>query len=340
MKFKFWKFFFWYLVFYYLIDGGIHAWIKRGHMERFEMFDSIFELTSLISFFLFSLLSYLSLYYFYPKKKWLQLAIGILMSFLTPMLFRYGLEQKLFYFIFEHSNYPQHTTLSHYFRDQYIFSTSFIVFGIIYFFWDYSSYSQKTYQELQLANREMELDHLRSQINPHFLLNSLNNIQSLIVSKSDNADLALENLSEILKYSLYGTKTSCRVDEEMKVVRQYIQLQNLRHTNTPSLQIEIAPETQSIEIPQYTLIPLIENIYKHAVLDDADSPCILRVKIKNNKLLIYTSNKIRKTLKDKVGGIGLENLEKRLQLLYPHELTFTKAQTEDNFALTIQFPSK
>jgi len=186
----------------------------------------------------------------------------------------------------------------------------------------------------------MELDHLRSQINPHFLLNSLNNIQSLIVSKSDNADLALENLSEILKYSLYGTKTSCRVDEEMKVVRQYIQLQNLRHTNTPSLQIEIAPETQSIEIPQYTLIPLIENIYKHAVLDDADSPCILRVKIKNNKLLIYTSNKIRKTLKDKVGGIGLENLEKRLQLLYPDELTFTRVQTEDNFALTIQFPSK
>ena len=128
MRFNFWKFFLWYLIFYYLIDGGIHAWIKRGYMERLDVEGSIYEFTSLASFFLFSIGSYLSFFYFYGKKKWLPLLVGVILSFILPMFFRFGLEQKIIYYLTEHSNYPQHTTLSCYYRDQYLFGTRFIIF--------------------------------------------------------------------------------------------------------------------------------------------------------------------------------------------------------------------
>ena len=126
----------------------------------------------------------------------------------------------------------------------------------------------------------------------------------------------------------------------MKVVRQYIQLENLRHINTPNLHIEIQEAAKSKKIPQYSLIPLIENVFKHAELDDPDQPCILEVKLKEGKLFIHSRNRVREKLKDGVEGIGLDNLEKRLQLLFPEEVVFSKTQTETNFDLTIQFPTK
>jgi len=336
MKFSFWKLLFWYLLYHYILEGVVHNYIATGEVEKQLFLESIYEYTSTFSLFVFALCSYTTLYLFYPKKKWFLVAVGLLLSFIVPMIFRFLLEQKLMYALFDHSNYPQTTKLNYYIWDQYMFGTRPLVFGALYYFIRYSFYNQQQQQELILANQNMQLESLKSQINPHFLLNSLNNIQSLIVSKSDHATDALENLSEILKYSLYGGKTTCTIADEMKVVRQFIDLQNLRLVHTPNLEIEIDNSVLNKEIPQYTIIPLVENLYKHAVLDDPENPCTLEVKSANNHLMFRSSNKINQSLKDETGGIGLDNLRKRLELLYPEQLHFNIEETKKSFEIIIE----
>lgn len=340
MKFSFWKLLLWYLVYDYLLRGVVHSYIATGEVEKQHFFVSIIEYSSTFSLFLYALCSYATLYIGYPKKKWLLIAVGALLSFIAPMVFRFLLEQKLMYALLDHSNYPQRTKLDYYIWDQYMFSIRSLIFGVLYYFIRYSFYNQEQQQELVLANKNMQLESLMSQINPHFLLNSLNNIQSLIVAKSDHASDALENLSEILKYSLYGGKTTCTIADEMKVVRQFIELQNLRLVHTPNLEIEIDESVLSKEIPQYTIIPLVENLYKHAVLDDPEYPCILEVKSVGDKLSVRSSNNINQGLKDAAGGIGLDNLEKRLILLYPEQLHFKIDETITSYQIVIEIPNK
>jgi len=213
-------------------------------------------------------------------------------------------------------------------------------FGIIYYFVRYSIYNQKREKELTIENQKMELSLLRAQINPHFLMNSLNNIQSLVYLKSDRATDAIDHLSDLLKYTLYQNEKWITIREEMDMIEKYISLERLRHDYEFVLDIDIDEELYAHEIPQYLLLPLFENAFKHAQLKSKDYPFFLRITKSEKGILIQSSNEMVRKSKDGVGGIGLENLRKRLELLFEKNYTLEIEQNNNNFYIKILLPDQ
>ncbi len=180
--------------------------------------------------------------------------------------------------------------------------------------------SEKQKAELLAQSKSSELALLRSQVNPHFLFNTLNNIYSLVCRKSDDAPQAVMKLSEIMRYMLYDTNADkVSLNNEINYLRSYIELQELRLNKKDFIKFEILGDTANKTIAPMLLIPFIENAFKHGS-KKVDSPgIIIKIKVDNEKIFFETINYIRKNdeVKDAEGGIGLHNIERRLDLIYP-----------------------
>ena len=190
-------------------------------------------------------------------------------------------------------------------------------------------YVTETRQKLSLAETEKirnELKALKSQINPHFMFNSLNNIYSLTLSKSDKAPDAIIKLGNIMRYVIYdGSQDSVLLKEETKILREYIDLQNLRIKDAAiSFITEI--QNEEIKIAPLIFLPLVENGYKHGIKGDTEKAYLhIVLKEKDNTLIFRTENNkgISGQLeKEEHQGIGLENVRRRLELIYPQRHEF------------------
>lgn len=338
MRFRFVPLLLWFLFYHFLIEGGLHSFIRKGEMEPISITDTAFSFTSPLSFFLFWLFCYITLYKFYPDRKWGLIAIGIILSLMIPPVFRYLIEQKLFDYLFDISNYPKDVDLSFYIREQYLYGIGYITPASIYYFIRYSIYHKNKENELLIENERMKLSALQSQVNPHFLLNSLNNIQSLVYMKSEKVLPAIENLSDLLKYTLYQKEEWVHLENELGLIEKYIALEKMRYDYDFTLKIEVDPETIHKMIPRYLLLPLFENAFKHADLKSEKHPFILSIKAKGQGIHIQSSNKIGNHSKDQAGGIGLENLRKRLELLYEDGVSFLVEQKKLVFSIDIILP--
>lgn len=177
---------------------------------------------------------------------------------------------------------------------------------------------------------EAELENLKSQINPHFLFNTLNNIYSLIQIDQDRAQTAVHDLGRTLRYVLYESSSpSVALRAELAFLKDYISLMKMRLPGTVRLDVRMPSEDDpslSREIAPMLFISLVENAFKHGV--SADEDCFISVDIHGDadKIVCRTINSNHaKTDNDRSGsGIGLENLRRRLELIYPdsHTLSF------------------
>jgi LytS/YehU family sensor histidine kinase len=180
-------------------------------------------------------------------------------------------------------------------------------------------------RELNLIkeNHQAQLSSLKSQINPHFLFNSLNNIYAISGDKPDAVRKYIVKLSDALRYMIYETdEKEVPLQEEINYLKDYIALEQLRMNDPNSVQFS-HPENTSELIAPLILLPIVENCFKHC---NKQSPDIeISIELKETNLQLIASNAIVKTVKSdqNTGGLGLENLEKRLSLLYPdrHKLT-------------------
>jgi two-component system LytT family sensor kinase len=184
---------------------------------------------------------------------------------------------------------------------------------------------------LQKKQTESELMLLRSQVNPHFLFNVLNSIYSLSLKKSDDTPGVILKLSDILRYMLYESRQEfVPLEKELQMLRNYIAIEKIRISNKEAIDLNIVHEGHSGYIAPVMLISFVENAIKHG-LDSRAADAFVMVKIEadpqTNWLHFYCYNNYLPRTQNghtsKVGGIGLENVKKRLELLYPgrHELT-------------------
>jgi len=173
-------------------------------------------------------------------------------------------------------------------------------------------------RSLETEKKDMELQFLKSQLNPHFLFNSLNNIYSLAYQKSDKTADAILKLSEILRYMIYESNDSwVALSKEIEYVKSYIELQKLRFKDGASVDLTINGEIDDQQILPLVLISFVENAFKHGVVNDPLDPIRIEI-IANQKILHFSiTNKKNNGYKDEIGGVGLNNVERRLQLLYP-----------------------
>jgi sensor histidine kinase YesM len=184
---------------------------------------------------------------------------------------------------------------------------------------------------LQNEKLESELKLLKSQIHPHFLFNTLNNLYALTLKKSDKAPDMVIQLSNLLEYSLYsGKEPEVELAEEIKQLCSYIDLEKLRYGKRLDIKTKMTENTDGLMIAPLLLLPFVENSFKHGASNDIESPFIhIKMDINNEKLFFN----VRNSYKPVVGkpenykeGIGLNNVRRRLELLYPgkHKLEITK----------------
>ncbi|WP_316816964.1 sensor histidine kinase [Pedobacter nyackensis] len=178
--------------------------------------------------------------------------------------------------------------------------------------------SERIQRDLVSEKREMELQFLKSQLNPHFLFNSLNNIYSLAYQKSDKTADAILKLSEIMRYMIYESNDSwVSLSKEIDYVQSYIELQKLRFKDGAAVELTLNGEIDDQQVVPLILISFVENAFKHGVANDPNDPIRINI-IANQKILHFSvTNKKNKYNKDIMGGVGLNNVERRLQLLYP-----------------------
>ena len=175
-------------------------------------------------------------------------------------------------------------------------------------------------KDLEKIHVEAELTNLRSQINPHFLFNTLNNIYALISFSQDKAQNAVLQLSKLIRYVLYASSDLTEtVSKEIGFLQNYIELMSLRLSANVNVEVEFDENCTDQNIAPLLLMPLVENAFKHGV--DSSLPSFIKIKLtlQPGKLDFFVENSnFSKTDADTSGsGIGLSNLTKRLQLLYP-----------------------
>jgi two-component system LytT family sensor kinase len=181
----------------------------------------------------------------------------------------------------------------------------------------FDSYNQR--RDFENKSLQMELNILRAQINPHFLFNTLNNIYSLSLKKSDHTPEAILRLSDIMRYMLYDSNLSqVNLNKELAYIRNYLDLERLRVRNNELIKYNISQDNNELKIAPLLLIPFVENCFKHGVLNDENCPLIINIVIKDNLLIFESQNKIKlqKEIEKADGGIGLNNIKRRLELLY------------------------
>ncbi len=173
--------------------------------------------------------------------------------------------------------------------------------------------------ETQLQIKDQELQYLKKQIHPHFLFNTLNTIYGFALKQSKNTPDIILKLSNLLDYILYQVnKPTVSLNEEIMHLQEYIALERIRFQDT--LKIEFSSETSYEEklIPPMLLIPFVENAFKHGNLIDGFLQVYINIEIEDNSLRFLIKNTVKHDIDDKSkSGIGLENIKKRLDLIYP-----------------------
>jgi hypothetical protein len=196
---------------------------------------------------------------------------------------------------------------------------SVFFFGIIRHLYDYRALKGAA-QQLRIEKQQSELNYLKSQTNPHFLFNTLNNIYSLARDKSDLAPESVLRLSQILRFMLYETSGAyIAIEQELKIINDYIALEKLRYDESLHVTFSYTIEDMNQAIPPLLLMPLVENAFKHGVSESRTHPFVdIHLDVQNRRLTFDVINSTEafpdgQSVKEQ---IGLSNLRRQLELLY------------------------
>ncbi|MFZ5938945.1 MAG: sensor histidine kinase [Bacteroidota bacterium] len=199
--------------------------------------------------------------------------------------------------------------------------------------------AEKEKERMRRRGLEVELQTLKAQLNPHFLINTLNNLYLLVLNKSDSAPALLEKIASLFRYMLYEcTVPAVTLRQEIGLIEDYIALEKLRHEEQIRVALEVSGDTGSTKIPPMLFFPLVENCFKHGTGPDVEEPSIsIRIAVKNNTVEFASENRKPEIIRggSKGGGVGLSNIAKRLQLLYPGRHTFITTEKMYTFSIRV-----
>ncbi len=195
--------------------------------------------------------------------------------------------------------------------------------------------------KLETMLRESELEMLKSQINPHFIFNSLNSISSLTITAPDRARNMVVKLSEFLRYSLGKENDQLNtVEEELNNILLYLEIEKVRFGDRLNIEKELDQESLEMKLPNLILQPLLENSIKHGIYESLEQITIsVKAKVKKGVLRIYVSNEYDPNAVSKKGkGIGLKNVSQRLELIYGVPQLLFIEKTDKLFTVRLDIP--
>lgn len=304
----------------YVVYNYIGAFIEdKGFDFQSFALETSYTLTTILTFYVF----YFGAWKPYLKNgNKLRVVAGAIMGLIFFIGFRHILEEIIFEAVFGFGNY-RNDDLWYYFLDNinraiFVGGCSLVVALLE------NKYRLET-EYLQVINEksEAEMSLLRSQLNPHFLFNTLSFLHTKTFKLDPELADTVLKLSDMLRYSLQSSKADkVMIKSEIESLENYIAIFQNRFAGKFHVDFKVDGTQLQQRIEPLLLIPFVENSFKHGILSDADSPAQIKLEVGNNKFRFCCKNKINHHQKDPGSGIGLENVKKRLRLLYPerHEL--------------------
>ena len=200
---------------------------------------------------------------------------------------------------------------------------------------------RKRLAELEKKNLEQQLEYLRFQINPHFFMNTLNNIHALIDIDPSKAQETVLELSKMMRYVLYeGDRKGVPLTKEVAFIRTYVKLMQLRYTDKVRIQLDLPTEVPDRQIPPLILITFIENAFKHGVSYQHESFIEVRMAVEGDSLIFECRNSKAEVPNEEKGGVGLSNVRKRLDLLYEQNYTLSIHDEPQVYTVELTLPLK
>ncbi len=195
--------------------------------------------------------------------------------------------------------------------------------------------------ELERENLEQQLEYLRYQINPHFFMNTLNNIHALVDINPEQAKDTIVELSKMMRFVLYeGNKQSVPFSRELDFIRHYIQLMRLRYTDKVKITLNLPQEVPDRQVPPLLFITFIENAFKHGVSYQRESFIEVSATMEGNYLHFSCRNSKAEKPNEEKGGVGLVNVRKRLDLLFGLDYSLLIHDETDTYSVELTLPLK
>jgi two-component system LytT family sensor kinase len=225
-----------------------------------------------------------------------------------------------------------------------VYTIMFFLWSVLYFIYHYvDQYNKSLKYEASVV--QMELNNLKSQLNPHFIFNALNSIRALVDENPVKSKQAINQLSNILRSSLAADKKGLtKFDDELKIVKDYLGLESIRFEERLKTEFDIHPDSHDYYVPPLMIQTIVENGIKHGISRlTAGGRIQLKTLIENDKLKIQIRNtgQLKGDVLGRKEGLGLENTIQRLRLLYGNQASFRIVNENNNFVLTeIIIPQK
>lgn len=228
--------------------------------------------------------------------------------------------------------------------DQYGDSDALVIVAFIYFpvliflitRWGFKQ--MKSILTLKNEKAKTELMHLKSQVNPHFFFNMLNNLYGWVDKDPNKAKKLIISLSEMMRYSIYeGDKNNVTLEDEVVYMKQYIELHRMRYHKEIDIDFTVDLQKESIQIMPLLYIILLENAFKHGVENLRENAFVhLKIKATSNKVMFEIENNFDPKDTLKAPGIGLNNLKRRLELVYPNKHSLTLVENQNIYKATLE----
>ena len=223
-----------------------------------------------------------------------------------------------------------------------------LVLAIVLKWFKYWYREQKSNQLLVEEKLKAELNFLKAQVHPHFLFNTLNNLYALTLKNSKEAPEVVLKLSDLLNYMLYEcTADRVLIEKEVKLLKDYIALEQIRYGDRLSISFNIIGKAGGMKVAPLMLLPFVENSFKHGVSEEMDEAWVsIDLELKEEKLTLKVENSKSKHEEERDDqfnykqGIGLKNVRRRLELLYPEKHELEMHDSEDSFLIVLTIDLK
>ncbi len=326
-------------VIYFLIN-----FIRYGSMND----DYWYSLKSnLIEFPLNISITYFTIYFliprFIPSKKYFRFTLYFLLS----LVIFYFIRTELTLYLVSENIWPEAEGSDKAFTFNHIIA---VTIGIIYVIGFVSAikltndwiFEKRRNDKLKKLQLQTELEYLRTQIQPHFFFNTLNNLYALTLEKSDYAPKVVLKLSEIMEYVLYDVKDKkVRLIKEIRYLQSYLELEKLRYGNRIETHIEIKGNVGEVHIPPLIFITFIENSFKYGKTVEDDTKININISFELRGYFLYftvTNPYVPSVDITEKKGIGIKNIKRRLDLLYGENYELNIFTKDSQFIVELKIP--
>lgn len=314
-----------------------------GFISNFTYPKAIWIFTLYTAFFFIYTINYLIICsYTISKKRFLAFAFATLAAVFIFAGIRYFLEEILVYNIVgKHNYFDDSRNFIYYTFDNSYHAVKAIMYSTsLYLLFEYIENKNRVY-ELEIEQKKAELNFLKSQLEPHFLFNTLNSFYTDLVDTQPKTAKDIYRLSELLRYVTYEAQQDFMpLQKEMHFIEAYVYFYRKRFENSLFLEYTIEGVIENQEIPSLMLIHFVENIFKHGVINKKETPAKIAIKITNDFIFITTENSFSSSEKYSNKGIGKENLERRLAAIYKDNYELNYMQTANVFKAFLKLPFK